>query len=196
MNRKSINRIVAVWVAVLVVVGFTDAEEPVGSEPRDKPITSIRAEDIPEKAQIIGRLGKPLGDLITIRGKWIKPGRQAKDRSLTLHVDRVNGKALEAAIELHSLQVRTISLLRHERGRKPRPGEPWDWHFDLKGTELPPTRSDGEVWEMAGVETGEFDTDSEDAWREIEISSALEQSPPHEEGFVTRFKYIAVRSVK
>ena len=84
---------------------------------------TVRAQDIPEKVQIIGRLGQPLGTLVTISGQWISPGLRVKDPSLVFRVSLVNGKEIKGIDDFHGLQIEPI-FPRH-KGRKPTPTESW-----------------------------------------------------------------------
>lgn len=178
---------------VAMIVSSNAGGQGTSNEPKDKKMITVRAHDIPQTVQIIGRLGQPLGSLLTIGGKWIRPGIQAKDRSLVFHVNLVNGREPNENIDLHSLQVRAI-LPHHQGGRRSKPGESWDWRFDWGGSEPSPMPVEGEACEMLGVETGSFDSYSGDAWREI--GSPIPQTPRCMEGFVTRFEYIAVRKLR
>ena len=161
-------------------------------ESKDKPITTVRAQDIPKTVQIIGRLGQPLGDLMTIRGKWTSPGRFVKDNALVFHVHLVNGKKPKESPGLYDLQVSAI--FPPWGGRKPKRGESWDWRFEWGGSEPSPTPVEGETWEMMGVETGSFVDYSHDVWREI--GGPAVQGSPSRAGFVTRFEFIAVRKIR
>jgi hypothetical protein len=161
-------------------------------ESKDKPFTTVRAQDIPKTVRIVGRLGQPLGDLLTIRGKWTSPGLFVKDDTLVFHVNLVNGKKPKESPGLHGLQVSAI--FPTWGGRKPKPGESWDWRFHWGGSEPSPTPVEGETWEMMGVETGSFQEYSKDAWREIGGPAA--QGSPSMAGFVTRFEFIAVRKIR
>jgi hypothetical protein len=181
---------VAVLLALIANNGV--GEQGSSNESKDRQMITIRAQDIPKTVQILGRLGQPLGSLLTVRGKWTRPGINMKDRSLVFHVTLANGKEPDGKVDLHSLLVKPI--LSDHKGREPKSGELWDWRFDWEGSKPGPTPSEGETWEMLGVETGCFNSYSGDAWREI--GSSVPQSPPCMEGFYTPFEYIAVRKLK
>jgi hypothetical protein len=171
--------------------GRTAGQTP-SNEPVRKGITSVRAEDIPGSVQIIGRLGQPLGTLLRVRGKWIRPGIGAKDQSLELHVELVDGKAPQAMIVFHRSLITTVAP-ELKWGRKSKPGDAWDWKFAWHGADPSPEPADGERWEMSGVETGCFNEDTE-AWRQI--GRVVPPRPVYLSGFVTNFEYIAVRILK
>lgn len=177
-----------IFVLVAIVGGYS-GRQCISAEQNDKGMVIIRAEDISKTVQIVGRFGQPLGKLMTIRGQWIRPGARMKDRSLMFHVSLVNGKETKGIDDLHGLQIRPI--FPEYKGRKPTPTESWDWRFDWAGIEPAPTPVEGEKWEMMGVETGRFDSYSDEAWREI--GSPVVPKPPFMEGFYSRFEYIAVK---
>lgn len=170
-----------------------DATTRPGLDGKDaKPIT-VRAQDIPEKVQILGVLGQPLGSLVTIRGKWMRPGGIPHDPLPRLHVSLINGKEPEQSVELHDMQVRSYW---GKKGRGPREGENWDWRVDLwSGTEAPPSATEGETWELMGFETGSFESSSEEVW--VEMGRPLLPAKPYWMwGFATRFEFIAVRKIR
>jgi len=149
-------------------------------------ITTVRAEDIGKTVEIQGRLGYPLGTLITIRGKWTDPGY--KDSPI-LEVGLVNGRKIDKPVMLCPGQVTQIH--HGYKGRNGKPGESWDWHFDWKG-EIPSPRPElGQTWEMVGVETGTFDRYTDDAWKEV--GGQYVGMPIYMHDFWSRFEFIAVK---
>jgi hypothetical protein len=164
-----------------------------GDGSNDQKMVSVRAQDISKTVQIIGRLGQPLGSLVTIRGIWVDPGL-AKDRSLYFHVSHVNGKELAEKVKLMRGQISAIySTADRCRGRGPKPGEPWDWKYDFHGRTPPPERREGAEWELLGTEMGFFDEYSPEVHQEIR--SYLVQSPLYRHGFVSIFQFIAVKKL-
>lgn len=90
--------------------------------------------DLDLKTRIAGRLGHPLGRILTIRGEWIDPVDPRKDiHDLPIfRVEMVNGKYLTDPVEFPRSAIRAFS----------------------DGTEhLPAT---GEIWEMRGTEVGGY----------------------------------------
>ncbi len=160
-----------VW-ALVTIVSSSGCGRCLGDELKDQKMVSVKAEDISKTVQIIGRLGQPLGSLVTIRGAWVSPGNRAKDRSLQFHVSHVNGKELAEKVKLAPGQISAIfSRGDRCRGRGPKPGEPWDWKYDFAGHTPPPERTEGEVWEMLGVEMGFFDQYSAEAAQKFASTS-------------------------
>ena len=97
---------------------------------------TILASDIGTRVRIIGRLGCPLGELVTIQGAWISldelAGAPVKDYSPSFVVASVNGKKLEKPVPFEA----------------PFFTRAWD------GEAIPQKK--GHVWELRGCETGGF----------------------------------------
>jgi hypothetical protein len=183
------------WIAIvavtIVMTGNVRAQDTHNS-PTVNRMTTIRAKDIPGGVQILGTFGKPLGSLVTIRGEWTRPGIRAKDQAPAFHVTLVDGKEPDGKIDLDGMLV-TPFLSRYE-GRGPKPGELWEWRFDWEGTKRAPKWSADEIWEMLGVESGCFESYSDEAWQQV--GGCAVQRPHCISGFYTRFEYIAVRRLK
>lgn len=189
VNRsRSMFCLVVLGVAIASVV---EREQSNCDEVREGEVITVRAQDIPKSVQILGTFENPLGCLLTIRGQWLKPGPEVKDRSFTLHVNIVDGQELAEAIKLRAGQVRPV--LSRSLGDGPAPGITWDWKVAFDGTQQFPKPSEGETWEILGVESGCFESYSDEAWKEIGI---VEQVSPSKSGFYTRFECIAIRKVK
>jgi hypothetical protein len=173
-----------------IILSAVVYEQCTCDELKEKQIVTIRVQDIPEKVQIIGRLGHPLEDLLTIQGKWLV----SNDKGESLHflINHINGKELKEKVELNEMQIEAI--FPNCKGRVPNRSESWDWKFDLSGKMSPPKPLDGEEWEMLGIESGFFDWYSAEAAKEIGLATF--QSPPFRGcGVCTQFKYIAIRKL-
>src|ERR1700722_7251212 len=82
------------YAAVLCVVAVGPAASR-GILASDKPRKiSIKAVEIGSTVQIIGRLGKPMGTLMSLRGQWRMPSNTPKPPSLEFHVTHVDGHRL------------------------------------------------------------------------------------------------------
>jgi hypothetical protein len=133
----------------------------------------VHYSDIPERVQIIGKLGQPLGQLVTVRGRWAVPN-PSKPASPDFVIDEVNGRLLDPPVkfsaDFHGLE---------PVGKK-------DAEFTIKV---------GEEWELRGVETGGFVGFSQEVWREIREESGehVAQTPP--QGFLTRFCYVKAKRI-
>ena len=153
------------------------------------PMQVIKASDIPTRVVILGQLGRPLGAIATVRGKWVKPGIRAKDRSLIFEVSRVDDHDLDAKVTFHRLQVAAV-LANHD-GQDVKADGQWDWRVDWRGRVPAPSPLEGDVWEVLAVETGSFDSYGPEAWKEI--GPPAEQAPPFAEGFRSRLEFIAMK---
>lgn len=163
------------------------------AKPQTKQVTTVRSRDIPEKVQILGVLGRPLGSFVKIRGKWAEPGL-SKFSGLLFRVTTVNGQ--EPGEKIVFIQDGTIrQIYPNENGRAPKPGEAWDWKYDLGESVPSPKPKEGDTWEMLGVEIGCWEHCYSD---EVcnEIRSYLYQKASYEKPFYTCFEYVAVKIVK
>lgn len=124
----------------------------------------VQYSDIPERVQIIGKLGQPLGQLVTIRGRWTAPF-PSKPASPVFMVNEVNGRFLNPPTEFKNVE--------------PVLGK--DAEFTKKTV--------GEEWELRGVETGGFEGFSDEVWEEL--GQQTMQRPPR--GFLTRFCYVKAK---
>ncbi len=107
---------------------------PAGPIEVQPPVQKVLTSDIGTRVQIIGRLGYPLGELVTIRGAWIQPrglpNQPVKDDTPYFSVTSVNGKRLETPVI-------------------------FDFFSEAWGAEEIP-RQEGPVWEVRGCESGGF----------------------------------------
>jgi hypothetical protein len=75
---------------------------PAGPIEVHPPVQKVLATDIGTRVQIVGRLGYPLGELVTIRGTWIRPrglpNAPVKDDAPYFTVTSVNGRKLDAPV--------------------------------------------------------------------------------------------------
>jgi hypothetical protein len=130
------------------------------------PVQKVLATDIPERVQIIGKLRQPLGQLVTVRGRWTTPFPSKPARPV-LVVNQVNGRPLNPPVEFDDVE--------------PVMGE---------GGEIA-KRAVGEEWELRGVETGGYVGFSDEVWGEL--GQPPMQRPPR--GFLTRFCYVRANRV-
>lgn len=101
----------------------------------------ISVDDLGKTADLIGRLGKPLGSWVTIKGTWALPKNVAKDYSLRFTATHVNGMKLPSPVEFNIGQVRAVD--RHGKDVLP----------DFKEQR----KLDGRTWTLKGYETGRLD---------------------------------------
>ena len=127
----------------------------------------VRCSDIPERVQIIGRLGQPLGQLVTIRGRWTAPYPSKPAQPVFFLVSQMSGRLLDPPTKFDDV-------------------EPV-WRKNAGFTK----RAAGEEWELRGVETGGFVGFSDKVWEEL--GQPPTQRPPR--GFLTRFCYVRAERV-
>lgn len=108
-------------------------------------IKSVRADEIGTEAQILGRLGKPMDTMITVRGVWhsapIAPAKP--DIRLRFQVTEVDGRPLSTPIEF----VEGLVTVYGKRKPKARVGD---------------------VWELRAFETGQFRNSEARHWEELD----------------------------
>lgn len=98
MLRRRLSGFVFSGFAVCIFALNTYA--PAKGEP--EPVQQIQADDITSRrVQIIGRLGRPLGEMLTIRGRWKRPGPRVKDPAFHFVVTEVDGKNLATPVDFH-----------------------------------------------------------------------------------------------
>jgi hypothetical protein len=107
-------------------------------------VKSVRADEIGTRAQIVGRLGKPMNTIMNLRGVWRgAPPAQAKpDLRLRFHVTEVDGKKL------------------------PEPVVFVDGLVDIRGESKPKPEA-GAIWELRAFEAGQFRNSVEMHWKEL-----------------------------
>ena len=105
---------------------------------------SVNAADIGKKVQIIGRLGKPMGTLMSLRGQWCMPSKSPKPASLEFHVTHLDGKPLPGDVVFYR-QVVTATNLKNQTEHE----------------------AEGVVWEMRAFEEGRFVNLKERHWEEF-----------------------------
>jgi hypothetical protein len=102
---------------------------------------AISVDEIGRSVELIGRLGKPLGTKMEIRGRWLLPTDDmagAKDSAPRLTVTEVDGKALARPVEFHIAQVRAMTAE----------------HADALPTYEQRERLGGQEWSMIAYEKG------------------------------------------
>ncbi len=137
-------------------------------------VEEIQADDLTSRrAQIIGRLGYPLGEMVTIRGQWKPPGRRVKDPAFHFVVTEVEGKKLATPVDFHS---RGVFLPRHTT----------------------PDSLVGKICELRGYERGSFWGDPGRFHREQAGLEGDGESPvadPWGFKFVTEFHASSVKAI-
>jgi hypothetical protein len=136
----------------------------------------ILAVDIGTRVHIIGRLGCPLGEVVTVRvefvGEEIQPGGLLpKDTLRYFQVTEVNGKRLTTPVRFA------------ERD------------FSLAGGDIEPlSPRKGMVWEVRGAELGQYRGMPPALGRELHSKVPAQRA--YTFGFYTYFEYASYRALK
>jgi hypothetical protein len=113
----------------------------------------VRVAEIGEGVMLIGRLGVPLGEMMTVTGTWGHPDQSkgpTKDYSLLFRVSAVNGEALKERMAFHVGDV--VAVFKGGKDAIPR----WQDHDKL----------DGVTWTLRAYETGRFTRQPDEWWDE------------------------------
>lgn len=126
----------ALSAGLMLALRFAAAPDAVADS--TPPVTKINVDDIGVKATLIGRLGKPLGTMVTVKGKWSYPDGRVKDYSLRFAVSHVNDEKLDEPVEFNIAQV----IIKDRRGRNMIP------NGEVR------KQLDGRTWTLKAFETG------------------------------------------
>jgi hypothetical protein len=138
-----------VGAVVLLALSTAATSLPVVAE-TPEPAATVSVADIGTKVSLVGRLGQPLGKMMTIRGKWVKPSNFPKPGAFLFIVSHVNGKQLTQPVEFDIGQMEVVM----PNGKNALP--------DFKRQ----AELDGVVWTLRAYETGRFSTTPEEYWTE------------------------------
>lgn len=137
------RRIALVAIAFVAVIASSQGAEPT---------TAVRVTEIGGDVQLIGRLGEPLGTMLTVVGTWSFPDQSAgptKDYSLRFSISHVGGNRLPhpVVVPVHSVHV-----------------------TERNGTNaIPDARNhvtlDGQRWTLRAYETGRFTVVPDEYWK-------------------------------
>lgn len=137
------RRITATSLAITFLLVVAAASRNLPADGKSPPL-SVNVEDIGAKVQLIGRLGQPLGKMMTVSGRWFypaKPGELLKDDSMRFLVTHVNQKRLTKDVEFDVSQL-------HVTGHAGRKVISTDWREQEK--------LDGQKWTMRLYESGQL----------------------------------------
>ncbi len=123
----------------------------------------VRAQDIGKKVRIIGRLGKPMGERLKVKGEWREPSEVTKPNGLHFLVTHVDGTELAEPVEFPEDLV-DVKLLGDSN---------LSW---IKWKKKQPVA--GEVWEFRGYELGQFRYVNL-GWLEYEIRGGMPPQAPN-----------------
>ncbi len=109
----------------------------------------VKVDDIGTAVSLTGRLGEPLGSMLTVSGTWGYPSLRVKDYSVRFSVTSVNGKQLARPV---MFPVHAVHVSKDGVSAVP----PHARHKEL----------DGVTWSLRAYETGRFTTVPAEYWRE------------------------------
>jgi hypothetical protein len=124
--------------------------------PKAAPI-EISVDEIGKNLILIGRLKKPLGTLMTIRGKWSYPDTNVKDYSLRFTVTHIDDQKLADPVEFNVAQLKVVT--KSDSNAIP----PYKRHKELVGVE----------WTLRAYETGRLHIMSEQSYLNDPSPSAV-----------------------
>jgi hypothetical protein len=119
----------------------------------DSPAAPVEfsVDEVGKHLTLIGRLGKPLGTMMTVRGKWSYPKELVKDGSLRFTVSHVNDQPLGQPFEFNIRQLAVVTK---------------------NGTSAIPTSREGGAklagteWTIRAYESGSVEIIPADFWKE------------------------------
>lgn len=115
--------LLALCFAVLLMRSGADSQ----AEPKEKkPVQSVAAADLGSSVHVIGRLGKPMTELITIEGHWEEKEYIAKGSQYFFRVTKVDDEALTPPVDFDPDIVEIIDD-DAVGGKKVRLGENWSF---------------------------------------------------------------------
>lgn len=161
-----------VYVTMAAALAFAFRFDFARSEGADKAggKIEISVEELGKTADLIGRLGKPLGSWVTIKGKWALPDRRVKDYSLKFTVTHVNDVKLKQPVEFNVAQV----SVANSRGESVIPK-----HENQK-------QLDGQTWTLKAYETGEFHITPPEYYKAIGVEPGSMQEAYYTRPFTSR----------
>lgn len=126
--------------ATVLAIGFRLAVAPTAAAKDEGGKIQVSVDDLGKTAELIGRLGKPLGTWVTIKGTWALPISSAKPSGLKFTVTHVSDTKLEKPVEFDVALVKVV---------------------DRRGNDVTPKfenrkKFDGRTWMLKGYETGRF----------------------------------------
>ena len=136
---------------VLVTLFMTALARPcvVSAADETSKVAAVRATDLVQTVKVIGRLGRPLGTMLTVQGTWHYPDDRVKDYSLRFTITHIDSRPLKSPIELNVAQVRAFTRDRNNAI----PG--YEHHRALAGVS----------WTLRAFETGRFNLEPAEFWK-------------------------------
>jgi hypothetical protein len=191
------NSALCAVVLIALAACSSSSRQATGQTGKEEQKIRVRAEDVGKTVEIIGRLGQPLGNWLTVQGKWIQEHDRMRRRGLYFEVSILNGKALDHKIEFLRAQVEPV--FGDGKGGGFVPGAALVWKYDWNGNLPLPTPHDGETWEVVAVEQCAYRGISQatyDKYIDSEVPNNWQGRPAQPGGFYSLLDCIEVRIVK
>jgi hypothetical protein len=173
VTSRDLMLLVSILLIVLLsIASRSDAQEvkPPANDAKKREPIEVQIDDISRgQVQIIGKMGHPLGQFVSVRGTWEPPATSKPDSSPTFVVDQVNGRRLDAPVEFTVVEPVSESIK--------------DAAFA--------TRELGTLWELRAVESGGFEGFRDEVWQEL----GLPPSSHKPRGFITKLYYTKVKRI-
>lgn len=163
---------ICIAVVAALAVGFPLVLAPSAPAKDGDGKLQVSVDDLGKTAELIGRLGKPLGRWVTIKGKWALPVSREKPSGLKFTVTHVSDTKLEKPVEFDVALVKVVD----RRGNDATPKEEDEDKFD------------GRTWTLKGYETGEFHITPPEYYREIGSDPGLMAKPDYLRAFTSRIE--------
>ena len=156
--------------ATVLALGLRLAMAPTAAAKDDGGKVQVSVDDLGKSAELIGRLGKPLGTWVTIQGKWTLPKAVVKEYSPRFMATHVDGAKLEQPVEFNIGQVEAV---------------------DSSGKSVMPKsenrrKLDGQTWTLKAYETGEFHITPPEYYEAIGVVPGSVQTPYYFRKFTSR----------
>ena len=134
---------------------------------------TIRSTDLGGRIRVLGKLGAELGEVITLRGIWVRPiaiaGQALKDARPEFHVKETNGEPLKGDVVFGT---DFLNAFYEESAMKP---------------------VDGDIWELRGIEMCSMKGLSKQFYSEAKVLPSSASVPF---GFHSEFVYFDSRRIK
>lgn len=102
----------------------------------EQPTVQVPVSAIGSSVSLVGRLGQPLGKMITIQGVWKMDAPVSKDGAINFHVFQVNGNRLEEPVVFHRYHCTLLNKDGSETGPTYESQQQFDgWQCTLRAYE-------------------------------------------------------------
>jgi hypothetical protein len=96
-NANSGRLILTRWLPAALLLVVTRNSPSLGQGIHETPTKSLAVDEL-SNAKVVGRLGQPLGTIVTIEGVYDVPKKITKSFGFTMVINSVNGKELKTSV--------------------------------------------------------------------------------------------------